>query len=79
MTWSHILNPVFPTSEQAVLAPNRAEEYEGGGNNGKAEDEPASRSEAESQFQRAEDEEESGGEEESEDASEGQPDRVEYR
>ena len=49
VTWAHIPAHVSPTSHQAVLAPNGAKDFQGGGNNGEVEEEPASTSEAESQ------------------------------
>ena len=68
-----------PTSYQAVLAPNGTDFFQGEGDNGRAEKQPASNSEAEGQSQSVEDGDEDGGEEESNDASGGQPESAEDR
>ena len=72
-----------PGADQAVhhhqitpLKPIGAEEFQGGEDNGKVDEELASRVEAESQLQTTEDDDELGGEENSEDASEGQPENA---
>ena len=56
-----------------VLAPDGAKDFQGGGDNGEAEEVPASSSKVESRFQGAEDDDMSGGEDESENASKDQP------
>ena len=68
---------IVPTSQQTVLAPSGAEDFQDGGDNGKAEIEPASNSEVDSQPQSTEDDGDSGGEEESEDASGDRPECTE--
>ena len=43
MAWAHIPAPVYPTSHQAVLVSKHAEDFQGGGDNGKPKEESASR------------------------------------
>ena len=75
---AHIPALASPT-QQAIVSPNLARDFQGRGDNSEAEEEPASSCEAESQFQSAEGDDMSVGEEESEEASEGQPESAEDR
>ena len=63
--------------QSTVLAPSGAEDFRGGGDNGEAEEEPSSSSEAKGRPQSAEVKDETGGEEKSGDANEGQTESTE--